>query len=65
MKLLSLLAAGSLAAIAVAAPATAQVRHVTTVNRVHGPLKILPHHKHKICRTTIRRGVRDRKCHYN
>jgi hypothetical protein len=69
MKFLSLLAATGLAATAIAAPVSAQhvtkTTTVTTVNKVHGPLKILPHHNRKICRTYIRHGVRDRRCHYH
>jgi hypothetical protein len=43
MKLLQLAAIGGLALATVASPAVAQRHTTTTVTRVHGPLKILPH----------------------
>ena len=64
MKLLATLAAGSLAVIAVAAPATAQHTR-TVVTKVHGPLKILPHHNRKVCRVTTVHHRKVKKCHYN
>ena len=59
MKLLMSLAAAGLALGAV--PAAAK----TTVTRVHGPLRLVPHHKVKVCKVTYRHGERRRKCHYN
>ena len=65
MKLFATLAVAGSALIAVA-PATAQrMRSETTVEKVHGPLKILPHHKHKICRVSGRAHHRTTKCWYH
>ena len=52
MKIFPAIAAASLATVALIAPASAQHgRTSTTVTRVHGPLKILPHHNKKVCKT--------------
>lgn len=52
-------------ALAVSAgPAVAQ-HTTTTVTNVHGPLKILPHHKKKICRTRWVHHRHVRKCWYH
>jgi hypothetical protein len=65
MKLLTALAIGGIA-FAVA-PASAQMNShtTTTVTRVHGPLKVLPHHKRKICRVTTYHHRRAKKCWYH
>lgn len=60
MKLLLSLAAGAMA-LGATAPAGAR----TVVTRVHGPLRLLPHHKNKICKITYRHGDRIKKCHYH
>ena len=67
MKLLVTLAASGLALATVAAPAAAQMNsHTTTVvTRVHGPVKLLPHHKRKICRYTTYHHHRTKKCWYH
>ena len=66
MKLFGTFAIAGLALTGVAAPAAAQHAHsTTTVTRVHGPLKILPHHKRKICRTTTVHHHRSKKCWYH
>ena len=54
--------------LAAAVPATAQhavVKTKTTVTKVHGPLKILPHHKHKYCRSHWAHHHRVTKCWYH
>lgn len=68
MKLLATLAAAGLGVVAMAAPATAQYHnsHTTTVvTKAKGPLKILPHHKRKICRYTTYHHRRTKKCWYH
>lgn len=60
MKLAMSLAAAGLA-LATTAPASAR----TTVTRVHGPVRLIPHHKVKVCNITHRHGKRIKKCHYN
>ena len=64
MKLIQIAAIGGLA-LAVASPAVAQHHTTTTVTRVHGPLKILPHHKRKYCRVTTVHHKRTKKCWYH
>ena len=64
MKLVQIIAASGLAMAVIAGPATAQHRPGTTVRRVHGPLKILPHHNRKVCRTRIVNHRRVQKCSY-
>ena len=67
MKLFHLIAAGGVALAAVAMPAVAQPgSHTeTTVTTVHGPLKILPHHNRKICKTRWVHHHRVSKCRYH
>jgi hypothetical protein len=66
MKLFTALTLGALAFTAMAAPAAAQRAHTTTtVTKVGGPLKILPHHKRKICRVTTVHHHRTKKCWYH
>jgi hypothetical protein len=62
MKIIPTLAAAGIALAVIAVPASAQ--H-TTVTKVHGPLKILPHHNHKICKTRWVHHKRVRKCWYH
>ena len=66
MKLFPALAAGGLALAIVAGPVAAQrVTHTTTtVTRVHGPLRVLPHHKRKVCRSRVVNHRRVQKCSY-
>ncbi|WP_442680813.1 hypothetical protein ACSBM8_06365 [Sphingomonas sp. ASY06-1R] len=65
MKIFPAIAAASLATVALIAPASAQHGHTsTTVTRVHGPLKILPHHNKKVCKTRWVNHHRSRKCWY-
>ncbi len=66
MKLFPTIVAGGLVVAAMIAPATAQVSHsTTTVTKVHGPLKILPHHNRKICKTRWVNHHRTKKCWYH
>jgi hypothetical protein len=65
MKLMHIAAATGLALATIASPAVAQHHSTTTVTRVHGPLKILPHHKRKYCRITRSHGHRNKKCWYH
>ena len=57
-----------MALAALAGTATAQTSTVvhsqTTVSRVHGPLKVLPHHKRKVCRLYTYHHNTTRRCHY-
>jgi uncharacterized protein YcfJ len=65
MKLLTALAIGGIALAAVPASAQMNSHTTTTVTRVHGPLKVLPHHKRKICRVTTFHHRRTKKCWYH
>ena len=50
----------------IAVPAAAQPGPaVTTVTKVHGPLKVLPHHNRKICKTRWVHHRRVKKCWYH
>ena len=67
MKLALKAAIGAMVAVVAvtSAPAQHAGRTTTTVTKVHGPLKVLPHHDRKICKT---RGVhhrRTRSCWYD
>ena len=65
MKLFPAIAAASLAMVTLIAPASAQhSRTHTTVTKVHGPLKILPHHNKKVCKTRWVNHHRTKKCWY-
>jgi hypothetical protein len=64
MKLVHTLALAAFAATA-AVPAMAQHATHTTVERVHGPLKILPHHNRKICKVRWVNHRRVKKCWYH
>ena len=68
MKILSMLIAGTALAVAATAPAAAQrvmTHTTTTVTKVHGPMHILPHHKHKICKTRWVHHKKVQKCYHN
>ncbi|MBV9839975.1 MAG: hypothetical protein JOY99_00310 [Sphingomonadaceae bacterium] len=67
MKLSHLIATGGIAIAALAMPASAQrgAHTETTVTPVHGPLKILPHHNRKICKTRWVHHRRVSKCWYH
>ena len=60
MKLIALAAVATVALTGLAAPVAAQ----TTVERVHGPAKLLPHHHRKICQTKYVAHRRVTKCYY-
>lgn len=60
MKLLKMMTPCALALAVIAVPAGAR----TTVERVHGPMKVLPHHDKKICTTRWVHHKQVRKCHY-
>ena len=65
MKSAALIILGAFAMTA-AMPATAQhVSHGTTVTKVKGPLKLLPHHKRKYCKTRWVNHRRVKKCWYH
>jgi hypothetical protein len=67
MTIRNALAIGSLALATLAGSATAQttvVHRQTTVSRVHGPLKVLPHHRHKVCHLYTYHHNTTRRCHY-
>lgn len=64
MRIPLLALAGGLALAALTAPAAAQHGMVTTVTPVHGPLKVLPHHRRKICTTRWHHHRRITSCHY-
>ena len=53
---------GALTLAGLAIPAQAAV---TTVTRVHGPVKLLPHHNRKICKTRWVHHKRVKKCWYH
>lgn len=67
MKRLSATLLG-VALTAVALPSAAQPaaeKTTTTVTKVKGPLKLLPHHKRKYCRTRWVNHKRVKKCWYH
>ncbi len=67
MKIYQMLTLGCLALGAAAGQADARpaVHSSTTVTKVHGPLKILPHHNRKICRTRRVHHHRTTRCWYH
>jgi hypothetical protein len=66
MKLaITVLGALAIAQLAVPAQADPVVTKHTSVTRVHGPLKLLPGHKHKYCKTVWHHHKRTRKCWYH
>jgi hypothetical protein len=59
---------GTLAAAQLAVPAQAadpRMNRHTTVTQVHGPLKVLPHHKAKYCKKVWKHHKRVKKCWYH
>ena len=66
MKLaISVLGALGIAGLALPAQAETVVTRHTTVTKVHGPMKLLPHHNRKICKTRWVNHHRVRKCWYH
>ena len=64
-RAITLLAALAIAPLAVPAQADPAVTRHTTVTRVHGPMKVLPHHKHKYCKVVWKHHRRTKKCWYH
>ena len=64
MNMFKLLFAATIAAGFASATQAAPVAR-TTVTKVHGPLKVLPHHGHKYCRTHWAHHHRVKKCWYH
>lgn len=66
MRLRGLLIFACMATVAAGQAVAQPVLHTTTtVAPAHGPLKILPHHKKKICRTRSYHHHRSTKCWYH
>ena len=63
MKLPAILTAGALAIAGMTVGTGADAAVVVT--KVHGPLKILPHHNRKICRIHWVHHRRVKKCWYH
>ncbi len=61
MKLIGTVALAAVALAGVAAPAAA--RHY--VQRAHGPIRVLPHHRYKVCEVKWVAHHRVRKCNYH
>ncbi|HEY0316356.1 MAG TPA: hypothetical protein VGC28_08825 [Sphingomonas sp.] len=62
---ITVIGALTIAGLAVPALADPVVTRHTTVTRVHGPMKLLPHHKRKLCKTRWVHHKRVKKCWYH